>query len=1102
MKFFKISKYRHVFNPSTVFLFLAVLSLSASPSAKGQAVGGTLTGAVNDQSGAAIANASVAIKNVDTGIVNTATTNGDGLYSEPNLVPGSYEVTASAPGFGPVQTTLTLTVGAPQTLNLVLKVGASTQSVVITDTPPIMNLTDATLGGLNDEHTIKELPLNGRSWTDLAILQPGVVLLTEVPSVSDRARYGRGYGTELSISGSRPQQNNYRLDGISINDPSNGGPGSVLGGNIGVDAISEFSVLTSNYSAAYGRASGGVINATTKSGTNSFHGTVYEFLRNSALDAANYFDIKKPPFKRNQFGASAGGPIKKDKTFIFADYEGLRQNLSLTQNSFVPSANARIGILSTGNVVVDPQAARFLAAFFPLPNTPTTGDVGSFIFGRPQVTNENFFTVRLDQALWKDSFHAVYVFDNADTTVPDEFNNKKTDTLSHRQILSLDDNHIFTSKLVNDIRAGVVRYFIGGPASASAINPATKDITLGSVPGESAPAIIINGITGFSGGLSAAAPQRDPWTDYQVSDDAFYTKGIHSLTFGANLEKIQWNRLQEVRPGGQWNFGSLASFLTNNPVGFQADATGTITDRHIRQTIVGVYLQDDMKVRSNLTVNVGLRYEPATVMSETEGKVVSLLQPTDQFPHIGNPMYQNNTLHDFDPRIGFAWDPFKDGKTSVRGGFGLYDQLPTPQYFSNPVSSSPPFYLSVNVTPGPNPAVNLQQGDFPTNAYQKGAVLLAAGSTVGERVAFVQQNPKRAYVEQYNFSIQRQLAPSLSVLVGYVGSHGVHGITETDDGNVVLPISSPLGYLWPCEPFSPTTGCGGIGSGKRLNPFIGREPYTLWRNSSVYNGLQAQVTKRMSHGFQIQGSFTWQKILDTASGGNAADQFLNGISSVFAFDPKVLRGPADFNIPKVLSINYLWSIPSPKADNRLANKILGGWQLGGIFTAENGTPFTPLLAGDPLGLDSTDAFAYPDRVRGPGCGSGVNPGNIQNYIKVQCFAVTPAVVFNGVNYIRLGNAGRNELIGPGLVNLDFSLFKNITLTEAIRLQFRVEAFNVLNHPNFAAPVDNGQHFILDPTIAGIGIVPSNPLTDVISRGALDSTSTTSRQLQFALKVIW
>jgi hypothetical protein len=258
----------------------------------------------------------------------------------------------------------------------------------------------------------------------------------------------------------------------------------------------------------------------------------------------------------------------------------------------------------------------------------------------------------------------------------------------------------------------------------------------------------------------------------------------------------------------------------------------------------------------------------------------------------------------------------------------------------------------------------------------------------------------------------------------------------------------------------------------------------------------------MSHGFQIQGSFTWQKIIDTASGGNAADQFLNGISSVFVFDPKVLRGPADFNIPKILSINYLWAIPSPKADNRFANKILGGWQLGGIFTAENGTPFTPLLAGDPLGLDSTDPFAYPDRVQGPGCATGVNPGNIQNYIKVQCFTVPPAVLYNGVHYIRLGNAGRNELIGPGLVNLDFSLFKNITLTEAVHLQFRVEAFNVLNHPNFAAPVDNGQHFILDPTISGIGIVPSNPLTDVISKGALDSTSTTSRQLQVALKVIW
>ena len=1085
-----------------VSLLLVVASLTLSSPAGGQAVGATLSGALTDQSGAVIPNATVTIKNVNTGVIQSVSTNQSGVYSAPNLINGTYEVTASSSGFSTVKTSLILTVGAQQTLNLTLKIGSPKQVVDITDAAPIVNLTDASIGGVNNERTIRELPLNGRSWTDLAALQPGVNTLTEVPAVSDRARYGRGYGTQLSISGARPQQNNYRLDGININDPSNGGPGSILGGNLGVEAISEFSVLTTNYSTAYGRASGGVINAVTKSGTNDYHGTAYEFLRNSALDAANYFDIKKPPFKRNQFGASFGGPLKKDKAFVFGDYEGLRQDLSLTQNSFVPSANARSGILSTGNVTVDPQAARFLSAFFPLPNTATTGDVGSFILARPQVTHENFFTVRFDQTFSKDNLHAVYLFDNADTTVPDEFNNKKTDTLSHRQVLTLDDSHLVSSRLMNDFRFGVVRYFIGGPNGATAVNPAAGDPAYGSVPGESAPAIIINGLTQFSGGLSAAAPQRDPWTDWQGSYDGFLTRGIHSLTFGTNIEWIQWNRLQEVRPGGQWNFASLSSFLTNNPLGFQADALTSITDRQIRQMIFGAYLQDDIRVRPNLTVNVGLRYEPASVTADARGQVVSLPSPTAATAHLGNPMYHNNTLRDFDPRIGFAWDPFRDGKTSVRGGFGFYDQLPTTQYFSNAVSSSPPFYQSVNVVPGSNPSTNLEPGDFPSNAFIKGEALLAAGSTAGERVAYVQQYPRRAYVMQYNLNIQRELRPDLALLVGYVGSHGVRGITEDDDANIVLPLGSPLGYLWPCEPFSPTKGCGGIGSGTRLNTAIGREPFTLWRNSAIYNGFQAQITKRMSRGFQVQGSFTWQKIIDDASGGNAADQFLNGISSVWVFDPRVLRGPADFNIPRTLTINYLWQIPSPKSLTGIADKILGGWQFGGIFTAQDGTPFTPVLAGDPLGLNSTDPWAYPDLVNGPGCSSRVNPGNVQNYIKVQCFNVTPAVLFNGIHYIRLGNAGRNEVKGPGLVELDFSLFKTIAVSEKVHVQFRAEAFNIINHPNFASPVDNGQNFILDPTISGIGIVPASSLTDAISTGTLDSTATTSRQLQFALKVVW
>ena len=1104
-----------------IVLLALLLSLGMAARIGAQAVGATLSGTITDSSGAVVPQADISIKNTATGVVRTASTNEAGVFSAPNLQPGNYAVTATAAGFASQSTTLTLTVGAQQSLNLILKVGTSTQTVEITDAPPNINLVESTLGGLNSETQIKELPLNGRSWSDLANLSPGVYSLHEQPSTAVRDRYTRGYGQQLSISGSRPQQNNYRLDGVSINDPTNGAPGSLLGGNLGVDAISEFSVLTTNYSTEYGRAAGGVINATTKSGTNQFHGDAYEFLRNSALDAANFFDVTKPPFRRNQFGGSGGGPIKKDKVFIFGDYEGLRQTLNLTQASATPTAAARGGNLSTGKVTVDPQAARFLATFYPLPNTPGTsegGDIGLFVFGRPQINAENYFTIRSDQTLSnKDSLHETYLWDYSDSNEVDEFKTKNIRSLVHRQVLVLDESHSISATFLNDFRIGISRDVVGGPVGATAINPAAGDPSFATVTGTSAPQIFINGVQTFSGGLITASPQRDGWTSWQAYDDAFYTTGIHSFKFGANVEWMKWNRFYTPRAGGQWNFNSLSAFLQNEPNNLTADTPGVagaacvfpqyacLFPRGQRQAIFGLYVQDDMKVRPNLTLNLGLRYEPTTVPAEVHGQLATMLAINSPVPGLGlkagNPLYANNTLRNFEPRVGFAWDPFKTGKTSVRGGFGFYDQIAYSAFFNNPFSSTAPFYHSIGIS-------NLSQGDFPFNAYTKGLAALATGSLATSRVSFVQPFPGRAYVMQYNLSIQRELTPNLTLLVGYVGSHGVHGMTQDDDINIVQPIFAAGRFLWPCEPFSPGAGCGGIGAGgqaARINPTVGREAGILWRNSSLYDGLQVQLTKKMAHGFQVTGSFAYQKSIDVASGNQSGDQFLNGISSLPIFSSRLTRAVSDFNVPRVLSLNYLWNVPTPKSLSSYADEVLGGWQFGGILSVSNGTPFTPLLAGDPLGENNTDPFAFPDRLRGPGCKTLVNPGNINSYIKVQCFSAPPAVVVNGVHYIPFGNAGRNEVYGPGLVNLDFSLVKNTyvkRISETFNVQFRAEAFNVLNHPNFASPVDNAQNAILDPTIAGIGIVPANAATDVISTGPIDQTATTSRQMQFALKIIW
>lgn len=1157
---------------------------------KAQAIGATLSGTITDSSGAVVPNATVSIKSSGTGVARTASSNDAGFYSVPDIQPGDYEIAVTAPGFATTTSKLTLTVGQQQSLNISLQVGTATQSVEITGEAPTINLVESTLGGLNEEAQIKELPLNGRSWSDLANLAPGVYSLHEQPLTSTRDRYTRGFGQELSISGARPQQNNYRLDGISIMDAENGAPGSLLGGNLGVDAISEFSVLTTNYSTEYGRAAGGVVNATTKSGTNAFHGNLYEFLRNSALDARNYFDGSKvPEFRRNQFGGSAGGPIKKDKVFIFGDYEGLRQLLNGSQASTVPTAAARAGNLcSTGNgctpttVTVDPQSAKFFSAFVPLPNSTISpsGDTGLYIFGRPTQITENYFILRSDQTLSsKDSSHETYMFDRSDSTEADELNNKSINSKIHRQVLALDESHSISSTFLLDTRFGISRIWSGAPFNGTAINPAAADPSLATVPGTLGPAqVFINGLTQYSGGLSTTSPQRDGWTAWQGYEDAFVSRGIHSIKFGGGFEWDKWNRFYTPRAGGQWNFTSLSTFLQNLPNNLTADVAGDPTKcpfpqysclfpRGMRQTIFGVYIQDDIKARHNLTLNIGLRYEPASVPAEVHGQMAGLTSITavpepGLGQHVGNPQYANNTLRNFSPRVGFAWDPFSTGKTSVRGGFGFYDSLSYLNFFNNQFSSTAPFYHSIGIS-------SLVQGDFPNNGFTKGFAALSQGLPCGAnvpasnvvngvvvpecangflvypdggasidattRVASQVQNPPRSYIMQYNFSIQRELAPNLTIMIGYVGSHAVHQMHVGDDLNIVLPSvyvgSGPRKLpAWSCEPFDPVTGCGGIGLGEpvgynrdvsgnpiggqfaRLNPFVGRMAISSWRNSSLYDGLQVQVTKRMSRSFQVTGSFAYQKSIDESSGSQAGDQFLNEQSSAPTVLPSYLtRGDSSFDVPKVLTINYLWQIPTPKSVSGIAETLLGGWQFGGIFTASNGTPFTAILAGDNTGWNSTDAWAYPDRLRTPGCSTLVNPNDIQNYIKTQCFVAPAAVVANDpvtgqpAHFIPYGNAGRNELKGPNLWDLDFSLVKNTAvkrISENFNVQFRVEAFNVFNHSNFNSPVDNGQNFIIDPTITGVGIIPANPSVNVINTGAIDQTATTSRQMQFALKLIW
>jgi hypothetical protein len=1068
-----------------------------------------LTGVVMDSSGAIVPSAQISITNVSTETTRDLTTNESGIYNAPGLPAGNYRVKVSAQGFQTeVRTGVTLTTGAEQVLNITLKIGNISQQVVVTDVPPQVQLSTAALSDVVESTSVRELPLNGRSWTDLAALTTGVSVIKTQPPVSASDRPKRGLGAELSISGGRPQQNSYLLDGININDYSNGGPGSILGGNLGVDAIQEFNVITTNAMVQYGRTSGGVISAITRSGTNEFHGSAYEFLRNSALDAKNYFDNVGaiPPFRQNQFGASAGGPIRKNNTFVFGDYEAIRQTLGQTSQQVVPTAAARAGTLVctpadvpvnctanqlTHTVQVDPQAARFLRAFFPLPNiaAASPSDTGFYSFAAASITSENYFTVKVDHSFSDiDNVAVTYMFDDNPSTTPDELNNKLIISKTRRQLVSILENHVFSTALQNSVHVGFSRDNAGSPISSKAVNPAAADTSYGFAPGETAGGIVIGPLVPFSGGLTTAFPLTFRWNSYQAYDDISLTKGIHTFTFGANIERILDNQSTADFPGGIFTFNTLSDFLQNKPFSLQIDKPGYELPRDVRQTMFGTYFHDDVKLRPNLTVNLGLRYEIASVPEETAGRMSNLRTLSGNTPFTGSPYYRNPSLRNFEPRVGFAWDPFRDGRTSVRGGFGFYDILPLIAETGPGLDGVAPFDLSVSGSNLSAQGSNL----FPTGAFP---LLANRNSFI---LYLIQFNPPRNYVMQWNLNAQRQIRPNTTVMLAYVGSRGIHMWYQTDDGNIVLPVAhTPDGYFWPSA----------IGSGTVIDPQTGRVPKSSWSADAYFHGLEAELLQRLTHNLQGQVSFTWSRCIDTSSGSTASDQYRNSLPATFWPDPRTHRGPCDTNVTRNLVANAVWDVPHPKGLPGILGWATSGWQTTGIFTASSGQPFSVVINGDQMGLNSVIPFAFPDRLRTPGCSQPINVDDPGNYIKLSCFSLPlapahppvactpfpnappsgPATCAN-----KLGNAGRNGLVGPGIVNLDFSLYKSNPLkfiSEKADLQFRAESYNVFNRPDFAPPTANFSLF--DNTGASIS-----------SAGVITQTTVTAREIQFALKLTW
>ena len=549
---------------------------------------------------------------------------------------------------------------------------------------------------------------------------------------------------------------------------------------------------------------------------------------------------------------------------------------------------------------------------------------------------------------------------------------------TRRQIVSLEETHTFGPRLVNSVRGGFSREYEINDFGVSAINPLAKDPSLAAIPGQFAAHVTLRRIDQFTGGVNGNTTALYGWNSFQGYDDAFWTHGTHSLKFGGGVEREQLNRLTHTDPSGVFTFGSLSDFLTNNPSRFTGEDAATVRGQGLRQTIFGLYTQDDWRFRPNLTLNLGLRWEMATVINDYRGGIVNMFNLTDPLPHCGTfvptscapggPLFGNFTRRNFEPRVGFAWDPFHNGKTAVRGSFGIFDILPLAYQYIAAATKQFPFVASGAVNhPG--------QGTFFTGV-QIQPPTGDGGTKKGG--SYVEQYPHRSYVMQWNLNVQRELIGNLTAMVGYVGSRGVHEPFRIDDADIVLPTMTPEGrWLFPNP----------IQSGTRINDNFGQIHYLTYEGNSYYHALEVAVQKAMSHGVQFQTAFTWGKSMDTGSAAGHGDQFSNSISSLPYYDLRMLRTRSDFDIKRTLVFSVTWQVPSPKSLSGPAAWIANGWELGGIFKVSDGVPFTATwgTGGDPQGLLNSDDWAFPDRLNTPGCATLTNPGNPNHYVKTECF---------------------------------------------------------------------------------------------------------------------
>ena len=1056
-----------------ILVLLGALLLGTSL-LKAQTATGSISGAVQDESRAVVPNANVVITNVDTGVSRSLTTDGAGRYHAPGLLPGHYEVQAQAEGFQTaVRKGIQLTVGSELAIHLSLQVGQVAQTTIVTAEAPLVETVTNTLSGLVDDRAIRDLPLNGRSFDQLISLQ------SAAPTIQARVRTSlTGSANVFSVSGARTQSNQYLMDGTEVVGAGSvtTQPGGVLGTNMGVEAIREFQVLTSNYSAAYGKRSGGVINIATRSGTNQIHGSAFEFHRNDNLDARNFFDVDPanplersdpPEFKRNQFGGALGGPLLRDKSFFFGTYEGLREALGLTSLSIVPDGNARLGCLPAAGsqvagcpagfrrIAVNPAVVPYLG-LFPAPNGRNFGDGSAESLNFPtRPGSQDFSLVRVDHRFSdRDALFGRYNFSDA-RVVNSEPNPNFQRTDENRDQIAMIEYKRTYATLLNSFRFGYTR----GSVFTDSLPAIEIDPSLRFLEGAKTVGTITFSSTAAGGpytetGTSTGAERHFVVNQFDWQDMVYYYRGAHSFQFGAQVQRIQHNENFQNSLRGAFQFDDLDTFLTGRPVLFRAPSptgSGDATKAY-RMSFYSAFGQDDYKVTPRLTLNLGLRYEKMSVPTEASGDRISNFHTQsvngqrvlETNPHLGSPFFQSHN-NIFAPRVGFAWDMSGNGTTAIRGGFGIfYDQIENEFRFFT--SNNAPFFSLTDVGNAPFPL-----------GFSAGPG--ASRAPTPDAIDFNLDVPTRLH---WNFGVQRQITPNTVFNANYVGSQSYH-LTRNSDANTRVPQIQPDGrkrYV----------------GGPRKNPALGGSRVVSSDVNSSYHSLQLDFNQRLTRGLRSKFSFTYAKNIDDAS-ATITNHALGGAQTTQdPDDPRGDRGLSAYDVRRNLVVNFNYEVPSGNWTGA-AKTVLGGWQLGTILTIQDGTPFTAQTGFSRSG-DQARSLADRTDLR-PGAGKNPVLGGPYRYFDTSAFVLQPVGFY--------GNLGRNTLIGPGVVNFDFNLVKETQLSERMRLDFRAEFFNLFNHANFFIP-DNSI-FQTNGNVRG-------------AAGRIQSTTTTSRQIQFGLKLLF